>query len=86
MLLSTKGKVVTHMKYCINCKHYYLQPEARDKTNLGRCLVQSVISPVDGKPTPPDQLEFCSVMRLPTNMICGLNAVLYSPILKIEGK
>ena len=78
MLLLTNGKVVTQMKLCINCQHYYLQPEAGNKTHLARCQALSVTSPVDGKPTPTDQLEFCSVMRLASNNVCGLPAILYS--------
>ena len=66
------------MKLCINCKHYYLQPEAREKTHLGRCKALSVISPVNGEPTPVDQLEFCSVMRLAASKECGLTAQLFT--------
>ena len=65
------------MKLCINCHHYYLQPEAGNKTHLARCQALSVISPVDGKPTPVDQLEFCSVKRMPQDKDCGLSALLY---------
>jgi hypothetical protein len=65
------------MKLCINCKHYYLQPDAYGKTHLGRCQALSVKSPVNGEPTPPDQLDFCSVMRLAHNKDCGLSAIRY---------
>ena len=66
------------MKLCINCKNYYLQPEAGNKTHLGRCKYKSVLSPVDGQPTPTDQLEFCSVKRLPSDKDCGLAALLFT--------
>lgn len=66
------------MKLCINCNHYYLQPEAGNKTHLGRCKYKSVLSPVDGQPTPVDQLEFCSVKRLPSDKDCGLAALLFT--------
>ena len=65
------------MKYCVNCQHYYLQPEAGSKYELGRCLTTSVTSPVSGLPTPPDQLEWCSVMRLASNKVCGISALLF---------
>jgi len=66
------------MKLCINCKNYSLLPDAKEKTHLAKCLALSVNSPVDGKPTPIDQLEWCSVMRMPHNKDCGLSAILYS--------
>ena len=76
MLLSQLGKVVTH-ETIYQLQDYYLQPEANGKTHLGRCSFNSVTSPVDGQPTPPDQLEFCSVKRMPTDKDCGLTGLLY---------
>jgi len=66
------------MKLCINCKFYHQVGIEKDKTHLAKCTSLSVISPVDGKPTPIDQLEWCSVMRLPHDKNCGLAAILYS--------
>ena len=66
------------MKLCINCKHYQQVGIEKEKTHLAKCTAFSVISPVDGKPTPIDQLEWCSVMRMPHNKDCGLAAILYS--------
>lgn len=77
MLLSQIGKVVTLMKLCINCQHYHLVGTDPDKTHLAKCTALSVTSPVDGKPTPIDQLEWCSVMRMPHDKTCGLAALLY---------
>lgn len=65
------------MKLCINCKFYHLLPDAKEKTHLAKCRVLSVISPVDGKQTPVDQLEWCSVMRMPSSKDCGLSGLLY---------
>lgn len=65
------------MKLCINCQHYHLVGTDPDKTHLAKCTALSVTSPVDGKPTPIDQLEWCSVMRMPHDKTCGLAALLY---------
>jgi hypothetical protein len=66
------------MKLCINCKFYQQVGVEKEKTHLSKCTALSVTSPVDGKPTPTDQLEWCSVMRMPSNKDCGLSAILYS--------
>jgi hypothetical protein len=67
------------MKLCINCKHYVLQDIAANASmpELGRCLKTSVISPVTGKPTPLDKLEFCSVKRMAYDKDCGISALLF---------
>jgi len=64
------------MKLCINCKYFEVAENARN--TFAKCTRGRVLSPVDGSPTPLDELPYCSVERnstLPDR--CQLSAIYF---------
>jgi len=49
------------MKLCINCKYFEVAENARN--TFAKCTRTRVLSPVDGCPTPLDELPYCSIER-----------------------
>jgi len=49
------------MKFCINCIYYTCKES--HKPEFGKCARKVTISPVDGSPTPYDDLPYCSIER-----------------------
>jgi len=49
------------MKLCIDCKFYVCQKDSTP--HFGKCSRKSIASPVDGSPTPYDDLPYCSIER-----------------------
>jgi len=56
--LNLKGN---KMILCINCKYFEIAQGAR--TTFAKCTRGRVNSPVDGSPTPLDELPYCSIER-----------------------
>ena len=52
------------MKLCINCKYFEVAENARN--TFAKCIRGRVLSPVDGCPTPLDELPYCSIERSST--------------------
>ena len=57
-------KVKNTMKLCINCKYFEVAENARN--TFAKCTRGRVLSPVDGCPTPLDELPYCSIERSST--------------------
>ena len=49
------------MLLCINCKYFEVPVDSRN--TFAKCTRGRVLSPVDGSPTPLDELPYCSIER-----------------------
>jgi len=49
------------MKLCIDCK--YFEVAKGERNSFAKCTRGRVLSPVDGSPTPLDELPYCSIER-----------------------
>jgi len=71
------------MLLCINCKYFEVAENARN--TFAKCTRGRVLSPVDGSPTPLDELPYCSVERnstLPDR--CQLSAIYFQSNLPFD--
>ena len=51
------------MKLCKDCLHFSMEDNVKS-LELGKCARVSTISPVTGKPTPPEHLPYCRIERM----------------------
>jgi len=71
------------MKLCIDCK--YFEVEKSSRTSFARCTRKRVTNPVDGSPTPLDELPYCSIERNSTLAErCTIEAIYFQSSLPFD--